>query len=142
MWTADTTSSTGRSATGASAWACRVQRGRSAPGALQRHVLQVVAHQLADARRAIDMRDDLEQEVRRLSEASTGVMVERAVLVAHGGGGDAHRPVVQRADQRVGLDAQRRVGELLGKAPDLAPAGDRRMVVEVHGMDVAAAASP
>ena len=45
---------------------------------------------------------------------------------------------MQRAD-RVSLSMRDlRGGQLLGKAPDLAPAGDRRIVVEVHGVHVAA----
>ncbi len=67
-----------------------------------------------------------------------GGEVQGAVLVAHGAGGDADRAVVQRADQRVGLDRQRRLGQLLREAPQLAPAGDRRMVVQEHLMGVAA----
>ena len=42
----------------------QLQRSRSRPRALQRHVLHVIADQFADARRAIDMRDDLDHEGR------------------------------------------------------------------------------
>ena len=64
--------------------------------------------------------------------------VEGAVLVAHGAGRDADRAVVQGADQRVDLDGELRLRQLLGKAPQLAPAGDRRMIVEEHLVDEAA----
>ncbi|MGY3354675.1 hypothetical protein ACVWZK_001338 [Bradyrhizobium sp. GM0.4] len=47
-------------------------------------------------------------------------------------------PVVERADQGIGLDGQLRLGQLLGKAPQLAAAGDRRMIVEEHLVDEAA----
>ena len=44
----------------------RIQRQcrRTGPRAFEHNVTQVVAHQFADERRAIDMRDDLEQEAR------------------------------------------------------------------------------
>ena len=61
------------------------------------------------------------------------------MLVAHRAGGDANRAVVEGADQRVGLGAQLRLRKLLGKAPELAAAGDRRMVIEEHAVRVAAA---
>src|SRR5258708_40112603 len=41
------------------------QRRRSLRGALHHHVLQVIAHQVADAGAAIDMRDDLQKVIRR-----------------------------------------------------------------------------
>ena len=116
----------------------QLQRGRALPGAVQGHVLAAVAHQLAHARRAVHVRDDLEQVVLAGDGGQRLVMVERAVLVAHGAGGHAQVAVVQRADQHVLVDVQRGVGELLGKAPDLAPAGDRRVVVQEHVVRVGA----
>ena len=65
-------------------------------------------------------------------------MVKRAVLVAHGAGGHTQLAVVQRAHQHVLVHAQAGRGQLLGKAPDLAPAGDRRVVVEEHVVRVSA----
>src|SRR3546814_20882702 len=52
--------------------------------------------------------------------------------MAQGAVGYAHGAIVQRADQRVGLDRQRRLRKLLWEAPDLPAAGNRRMVVEEH----------
>src|SRR5712692_8089657 len=108
----------------------KVERSRPGPCALHVDILAMVAHQLADARSAVDMRDDLEQEIRRgeFSRLSRGV--EGAMLVAHGAGRNPNRAVVEGADQRVDLDGELRLRQLLGKAPQLAPAGDRRMVVE------------
>ena len=66
MWTAETTSSTGSSATGASA--CGTSESAAGPvqAPFSDDVLEVVLDQLADARAAVDVRDDLEQEVRRV----------------------------------------------------------------------------
>ena len=62
MWRASTISSTGRSATGASA--CGASSSDALrPRALHLDVLHVVAHQFADARGAVDVRDDLQQEL-------------------------------------------------------------------------------
>ena len=63
MWMAETTSSTGSSATGASAWrdSCSAAGPVQAPFSVD--VLEVVLDQLADARRAVDVRDDLEQKL-------------------------------------------------------------------------------
>src|SRR5262249_34514398 len=44
-------------------------------------------------------------------------------------------------NQRVNFRLQRRLRELLGKAPEFAPASDGRMVVEKHAMGVAALAA-
>jgi hypothetical protein len=120
----------------------QVERRRAGPGALHGHVLEIIAHQLADPRAAVDMRDDLEQEVRRRQPLGLGREVQGAVLVAHGAGGDADRAVVQRADQRIGLDRQRRLRQLLREAPQLASAGDRRVVVQEHLVGVAAGLAP
>ena len=87
------------------------------------------------------MRDDLEQEVGRRHRGLDRGEIGRLVLVAHGAVRDAHRAVVQLADQGVDLGAQRGLGQLLGKAPQLAAAGDGRMVVEKHAVGVAALAA-
>src|SRR5690348_8523515 len=42
----------------------QAERGGSGPGFLQRDVLELETHQLADAGAAVDMRDDLQDEVR------------------------------------------------------------------------------
>ncbi len=115
-----------------------LQRGRACPRALQRHVLAVVADQLADARRAIDVRDDLDHEGGLGQALQDRRWIDLAMLVAHGRGDAEHRAVVQGAEQRLALVAHLGRGELLGETPDLAAAGDRRIVVEVHGVDVAA----
>ena len=45
---------------------------------------------------------------------------------------------MQGADDDVAFMRDFRAGQLFRKAPDLAPAGDRRIVVEVHGVHIAA----
>ena len=44
----------------------QMERRRPGPRALYRDIFQVVFDQFADARRAVDMRNDLEQEIWRL----------------------------------------------------------------------------
>lgn len=118
-----------------------LQGRRAGPGALHGHVFEMAAHQLADARAAVDMRDDLDQDVRRGQVPRFGRQVERTVLVLHGAGGDADGAVVQRADQRVGLDRQPRLRQLLGKSPQLAARRNRRIVVQEHLVGIAAGLS-
>ena len=117
---------------------CKLQRRGAGPGAFDHHVLEVVAHQLADARRAIHVRDDLEQKARRHQGLAYRPRFEGPVFVAHGGCGHPHRPVVERAEQRVLLDTERRRRELLRESPQLSAAGDRRVVVQIHRMHIAA----
>src|SRR6516225_9315560 len=107
----------------------QIERARSGPSALQIDVLKVVFDQLADPRAAVDMRYDLQEEIWRLERGLDGGVINRLVLVTHGPGRHPHGPVIQRADQRVDLGAQRRLGQFLWKAPKLASAGDRRIVV-------------
>ncbi len=84
------------------------------------------------------MRNDLDHEVRRLHRFQHRVVIDLAVLVAHGGGSAEHRAVMQRADQHVALDRDLRRRQLFRKAPELAAAGDRPFVVQIHRMDVGA----
>src|SRR5499427_10861045 len=58
-----------------------------------------------------------------------------------GAGGDADRAVVERADHLIDLDVERWIGELFRKAPKLAAARDRRLVIEEHAVAVAAPAA-
>ena len=110
------------------------------PGALQYNVLKAVFDKLADPRRTIDVGDDFKQEVRRFERRFDLRQVGFTVLVSHRPGRDPKRTVIQRADERVDLSPQGRLRELLGKAPELAPAGDRPLVVEEHAMSIAARA--
>ncbi len=73
-------------------------------------------------------------------EALTAVRSARLVLVAHGAVGDTQRTIVEFTDQRVDFRPQARLGQLLGKAPQFAAAGDGRMVVEEHAVGIAALA--
>jgi hypothetical protein len=63
----------------------------------------VVFDELADARRAIDMRNNLEEKIRRRKRSSDLCQVGFTVLVSHRTGRDANRPIIQRSDQRVDL---------------------------------------
>src|SRR5258707_12329793 len=94
----------------------KVERSRPGPCALHGDILAMVAHQLADARSAVDLRDDLEQEIRRgeFSRLSRGV--EGAMLVAHVAGRIRNLAVVVVADQLVDLDGALRLRQLLGNA--------------------------
>src|SRR5437868_1939407 len=67
---------------------------RAGPGPLHRDVFHVVAHQLANARRAVDMRDDLEHKVRSGERLQQRRRVEFAMLEAHCGRDAQHRAVV------------------------------------------------
>ena len=117
MWTAETTSSTGSSATGASACDQRFRAAGPVQAPLQIDFLQVVLDELADARRAVDMRDDFEEEVRFGERGLHAREVGGSMLVAHCAGRDADRAVVERAHQGVRLRSERWTCELLGKAP-------------------------
>src|SRR5882672_11065871 len=91
---------------------------RTFPGTLHRHILQVIAHQLADARGAVDMRNDLQKIVGRDAQAlPQRLSIERTVLVSHGSSGNPDRTVVERAHQRVDLGVQLGLGQLLGETP-------------------------
>src|SRR5215472_2983034 len=129
MWVADMTSSTGNSATGASAWACR----SSAPGPVQASfqidVLKVVFDQLADPRATVDMRYDLQKEIWRLERSLDGGVIGRLVLVAHGPGRHPHGTIIERTDKRVDFGAQSGLRQFFRKAPKLASPGDRRIIV-------------
>src|SRR6516164_3227297 len=117
------------------------KRRRSRPRALERDVLEIILDELADSRAAVDVRNDLEQKVRGREQRAHRVEIGGFVLVSHGGGGDADRAVVERADHLIDLDVQRRIGQLFRKAPKLAAARDRRLVVEEHAVAVAALAA-
>lgn len=58
--------------------------------------------------------------------------VKFAVFVAHRRGRDTQRAVVERADDRVGVDEQPWLAELLGECAGFAATGDGGQVVEVH----------
>src|SRR5215472_5829737 len=107
----------------------QIERARSGPSAFQIDVLKVVFDQLADPRATIDMRYDLQEEIWRLERGLDGGVIGRLVLVTHGPGRHPHGTVIECADQRVDFGAQRRLRQFLWKAPELASAGDRRIVV-------------
>src|SRR2546430_15297861 len=87
------------------------------------------------------MQHDLEQEVRAQQRRFHRSMISNLVFVAHRAGGDADGSVVQRSNERIDLGAQAGLGKLLWKTPQLAPAGDGRMIVKKHAMGIAAAAA-
>src|SRR5258705_489042 len=74
----------------------QAERRGAGPCLFQHDILKVEAHQFADPRRAIDMRDDFQNEIRRLHALQHGVMIDGTMLVAHGGRGAEHRTVMQR----------------------------------------------
>src|SRR6516164_5505124 len=114
-----------------------LQRCRSCPRALEHDVLEIVANEFADARRPVDVRDDLQEEARLVESLRDSVHVKLAVLEAHRAGRDSDAPIIQRAHQRVSIDFQLRTGKLLGETPEFTSTRNRRMVVEEHRVDVA-----
>jgi hypothetical protein len=104
----------------------QVERTRTAPGAFDGDLGQAIAHEFADARRAVDVRDDLQQLARRSEAGGHRIGVEPLVLETHRAGGDAEVAVVQRADQGVLVHAKLRVAQPPRKTPELATRGDRR----------------
>src|ERR1700737_1087716 len=112
-------------------------QGRGAPPRpLERHILQVVAHQLADARPAIDVRNDLDHEVRFGKAFEQGLAIDLMVFVAHRRRDTEHRAIMQRTHESLVLVRYLRSSELLRESPDLPAAGDRRIVIEIHRMHV------
>src|SRR5262245_43395352 len=117
MWVADMTSRTGNSATGASACACR----SSAPGPVQAPFSSMSSRSIWRLERGLD-----------------GGVIGRFVLVTHSAGRNADGTVVERTNESVDFGAQARLRQFLWKAPKLASAGDRRIVVQEHTMRIAA----
>ena len=117
------------------------QRGRTGPGPFQIDVFQIILDELADARRAIDVGNDLKEKVRFRERGFHGCKIGGFVLVAHGAGRNADRAVIERAHHGIDLRAERGARKLFGKAPQLASAGNGRVVVEKHAMGVAALAA-
>src|SRR5712671_3503352 len=117
------------------------QRAWPGPGTFDRDILEIIFHQFAYPGRAIDMRDDLEEEIRRRKRGPDGLAIERLMLVAHRAGGDAHVTVIERADEHVDVGPQGWTAQFLRKSPELAAARDGRMIVEKHAMGVAAFAA-
>jgi len=81
-----------------------IECARSGPGAFEFDVLARVFDQLANARAAVHMGDDLEQEVGRGERGQHCRRIGRLVLVTHGASRNPHGPKVEGADQRVRLE--------------------------------------
>src|SRR6478672_8384159 len=116
----------------------QMERRRPGPRAPDRDILEVVFDQFADAWRAVDMRNDLEQEVRCRKRSSDLRQIGLAVFVTHRAGSNPNGSVIQGTDQRVDFSSQRRLRQLLRKAPELATAGNWSLVIEEHAVSVAA----
>src|SRR5262249_1034387 len=84
------------------------------------------------------MRNDLEQIVRLDEARMHRLEIERLMLEPHGAGGDAHRAVIQRSDQRVLVNSQGRLRIFFRKSPKLAATVNRRSAIQEHGVSVAA----
>src|SRR5262249_47671535 len=61
------------------------KRRRARPRALKRDVVEIIFDELADARTAVDVRNDLEQKVRGRERSAHRVEIGGLVLVPHGG---------------------------------------------------------
>ena len=104
-------------------------------------MLEMVFDELADAWRAVDVRNNLEEKIWSRERGFDVRQISFAVLVAHRAGRNAKRPVIQRSDECVDLGSQGRLRQFLRKAPELAAPGDRPLVVEEHAVSVAALAA-
>ena len=111
---AETTSSTGSSATGAKACASASAPPGPVHAPFRSTSFKLISTSSQIRARAVDMRDDLQQEIRRPRATLDRRRDRRLVLVAHRAGGDAHRAVVERADQRVDLDPQLGLASFFG----------------------------
>ena len=101
----------------------------------------MVFDELADARTAVDVRNDLEQEVRLLQSGLDLRQVGLTVLVSHRAGRHPQRTVIERADERIEFGPQCRLAQLFRKAPELPAAGNRPLIVQEHAVGVAAPAT-
>jgi hypothetical protein len=63
------------------------------------------------------MRNDLQQKVGPGKGSKHTLCIDFAVLETHGRGGNAHRPIVERANERVDCHVQLRRRKLFGKSP-------------------------
>src|SRR4051794_31327412 len=98
----------------------------------------MVFDELADTRCAVDVRNDLEEKVRRGKRGFDLRQIGLAMLVAHCPGGDAKGPIVQSSDQGIDLSSQRRFCQFFRKAPEFTAAGDRPLVIKEHAVGVTA----
>ena len=106
------------------------ERARPRPCTVEVDILEMVFNQFANARTAVDMWNDLEQEVGFGKRGEHRRRISGFVLVTHGAGGYPHGPIVEGTHECVGLGAKRWLRKLFRKAPKLPPGGDRRFVVE------------
>jgi hypothetical protein len=85
-------------------------------------ILETVFNQFANARAAVDMWNDLEQEVGFGKRGQNRRRIGGFVLGTHGACGYPHRPVVEGTHECVYLGAKRWLRELLGKPQSSRPA--------------------
>src|SRR6516225_3007577 len=115
----------------------KLNGGRTRPRALKSDVLAIIAHKLAYPRRAIYVRDDLYHEIGFCEVFQQRPRIELVMLVAHRRRHAKHGAIVQGAYQGFALMHDFRSSKFFGKPPNLAPAGDWSMIVEIHGMHIA-----
>src|SRR4029450_1784839 len=96
----------------------------SGPRPFQADLLKAIFNELTDPRTAVDVRNDLEKEVRLLESGLDLRRVGFAMLLSPGAGCSPQRTVIQSADEGVDLGLQRRLTELFRKAPELPAASD------------------
>src|SRR5581483_7536408 len=116
----------------------QLQRCRSIPGALHGDVLHEVANEFADARAAVDMWNDLQQEVWCGKRIQDRLVRKRSVLVAHRRYRDGDGSIAEDAAQRILFDPHLGRRQLFGKTPKLASPCDRRVIVQIHCVHVPA----
>src|SRR6516165_1103644 len=76
----------------------KLERRRSSPRSLEDNVREIEANQFADAWRAVDVGNDLQQKSRFVERLGDDSSVEFAVLIAHRAGRNADASVIQGAN--------------------------------------------
>src|SRR6516162_1423949 len=106
----------------------KLERRRSRPLTFQLDVFEIVANKLADPRQAVEVWNVRQEKARLTERLHHRGTIELAMLEAHRSGRDPDVSIVQRSHQGVAINRQLRACQFLGKAPELASAGNRRMI--------------
>jgi hypothetical protein len=110
----------------------QLQPRRPPPRTLHGDIGNLGAHQFANSRALLVTRKNFQHERGYADFLSRLFQIHRLVLVAHRRAGDAERAVIQRSDQRIGIDEQLCRAELLRKRTELAAGCNCRQIVEIH----------
>ena len=117
----ETISSTGSRATSTMTWRKSCELGGSAPAFLDVNILELIAHQFADARCAVDMRDNLHDEIGFGQASHRLLFVGHAMLVTHRGERTERPTVVQLTDDHIAFVAILGCASFFGKPHNSRP---------------------